>query len=200
MAVQRRARARTLRAKMPRVIKPAEPATTRPRRSGSALATVHGRILWWVGDWLAFGERAKWGEVYDEAKELFGFEYATLRQAAWVSRSVQLSSRLDKLTWGHHLEVAALDPKHQSRWLANRGNGVFGKWVEQRCGIGRSTAQNYMRVSEVFGGKVCATVVQTFDNRAMYLLAAPSVGAGNCLPMAGRVMVETGNQGRTIRP
>ena len=40
--------------------------------AGRQLAVVHGCILWWIGDWLAFGERAKYGEVYDEAMELFG--------------------------------------------------------------------------------------------------------------------------------
>ena len=67
---------------------------------------------------MSFEERSKRGEVYEKAKELFRYEYGTLRQAARVSGSVQLCRRLHNLTWAHHQEVAALEPKDQTRWLA----------------------------------------------------------------------------------
>ena len=72
------------------------------------MATIHGCILWWVGDGLAFGEKKKWGETYDEAMTLFGCECQTLRDACYVSRNVQLSRRRDKLSFSHHREVAKL--------------------------------------------------------------------------------------------
>ena len=59
--------------------------------------------------------------------------------------------------------------------LAHHGNGVFGRWVEERCGISRMSANRYMQVQEAFGKtKECNKLLQTFDDSAMYLLAAPS--------------------------
>lgn len=56
--------------------------------------------------------------------------------------------------------------------LSHRGNGTFGKWCVERCGISRMTAHNAITAFGVFGGANCKTVLQSFDATALYLLSA----------------------------
>jgi hypothetical protein len=70
-----------------------------------------------IGDWINYAEN-KWGEKYNEAMACTGLEYKTLRDYAYVSRSVQLSARADNLPFRHHSVVAKLkDPEEQKHWL-----------------------------------------------------------------------------------
>jgi hypothetical protein len=67
--------------------------------------------MWWLGDWLVFGEKRKWEHgQYDEAIKL-GFEWDTARKASWVAKEFETGRRRPLLTWGHHREVAGLDPQ-----------------------------------------------------------------------------------------
>jgi N6-adenosine-specific RNA methylase IME4 len=86
------------------------------RTVGAQLARIHGAMLWWIGDWLLYGERA-YGEKYAEALEATPYEYGTLRNAKVVAEAIALSRRRDNLTWAHHQEVAPLEPADQDRWL-----------------------------------------------------------------------------------
>ena len=56
--------------------------------------------------------------------------------------------------------------------LANHGNGVFNKWIEQRCGFTRQSAYRYIGVHDAFGD--CNTVLQTCDAKALYRLSSDS--------------------------
>jgi hypothetical protein len=56
--------------------------------------------------------------------------------------------------------------------LARHGNGTFGTWCVERCGISRMSANRAMQAYSQF--KDCNTVLQTFDATAMYLLSAES--------------------------
>lgn len=55
--------------------------------------------------------------------------------------------------------------------LANHGNGTFGKWCKERCGITDKSARNYMGVVEVFDGKVPERLSRTFTAESLYLLS-----------------------------
>jgi hypothetical protein len=58
--------------------------------------------------------------------------------------------------------------------LANHGDGCFGKWCKERCGIDRSTAHHYRNVVEVFGKHkelICCPGQQTFDAKSLYYLS-----------------------------
>jgi hypothetical protein len=83
---------------------------------GRVLSTVHSSTAWCLGDWLAFGEDTYVGR-YRDAVELCSLRYQTLRNYAWVSRRFPLSRRRDKLSFGHHAEVAALPEPEQDYWL-----------------------------------------------------------------------------------
>lgn len=59
--------------------------------------------------------------------------------------------------------------------LAKHGKeGLFGSWIKAECGIGRTTAYNYMNAFERFGSSDCSSLEQ-FTAEAMYLLSADKV-------------------------
>lgn len=75
-------------------------------------------LSWYVGDWLAFGERHKqWKDQFDAAVDFIGIEPSTLHNYMYVSRHISSSRRREDVSWSHHYEVAALDDESQSVWL-----------------------------------------------------------------------------------
>jgi N6-adenosine-specific RNA methylase IME4 len=87
---------------------------------GERLSSVEQSIMWWIGDWWAYGENRKWGKGEDVAEAL-GINYQTARDAGWVSNKFELSRRRDNLSWSHHREVARLDPDMADTMLADAG-------------------------------------------------------------------------------
>ncbi len=86
-------------------------------RLDSWLDLVGGSALWWWGDYLNHLASAR-GIEYAEAKAASSYAPATLKQAAWVCRHVAVERRRGlPLTFGHHIEVAALSPTDQEIWL-----------------------------------------------------------------------------------
>lgn len=71
---------------------------------------------WWVGDAIAFGEK-KYGHTYAAAVEATGRSLQTLKNLAWVSRSVPPNRRDRGLSWRVHREVAPLRSSDQREWL-----------------------------------------------------------------------------------
>jgi hypothetical protein len=83
---------------------------------GKELNRIGGAIMWWLGDWWAFGEK-KYGERVEAAKEL-ELDFGTCRNAGWVANKVEASRRRDVLSWSHHYEVCSLDTDEQEEFLA----------------------------------------------------------------------------------
>lgn len=79
---------------------------------GNTLQQVNASLNWWIGDWMNYGEK-KWGEMYAQAVEVTGWDYQRLANAKWVSARIPFSTRVEKLTWTHHREVATLEPEVQ---------------------------------------------------------------------------------------
>ena len=106
---------------------------------GGTLKSVEGSIMWWIGDWLRFGER-KWGHSYQQAAEATGYDQGILRTAKWVAEAFDdLSCRQDKLSWTHHSEVARLPPEERSDVLQTSvDNGWSAK--ETRAEVNRRKA------------------------------------------------------------
>jgi hypothetical protein len=84
---------------------------------GANLRKIEGGVMWWLGDWLRYGE-AEHGEKYSQALDATDYAYQTLNSARWVAERVEAKRRRKGLTWGHHREVAALEAKEQDKWLA----------------------------------------------------------------------------------
>ena len=85
-------------------------------RIGGFLWTLEGGVMWWLGDWLNFGER-KYGETYAQAAEITGYKVQTLKNAAWVASQYESSTRVDDLSFSHHQAVASLPPKDRKELL-----------------------------------------------------------------------------------
>ena len=84
---------------------------------------------WQLADWAAFGEpgnleKAKFnsvqriGSALRQFCELHGLSYSSMKVYAMVARNVPAVRRLTELTFQHHMEVAALSPALQKKWLA----------------------------------------------------------------------------------
>jgi hypothetical protein len=71
---------------------------------------------WWVGDWLRFGN-ARYGEKYARARKITGYDTQTLMNMVWVCSRIETSRRRERLSWSHHVDVAALDLLTQERLL-----------------------------------------------------------------------------------
>ena len=96
---------------------PADLTFARWQEIGTTLREMERSVMWWIGDWLRFGEQ-RWGEMYDAAQQVTGLDQKTLRNAKWVCRQYSdLSLRRDNLGWSHHANVAALSEPERTKVL-----------------------------------------------------------------------------------
>ncbi|MBK9122828.1 MAG: hypothetical protein IPM16_06860 [Chloroflexi bacterium] len=102
---------------------------------GQFLREVEAGLQWAIGDWLNQGE-IRYRDTYMGAAVGLGFEVATLRDFAYVARSVKLSVRTDALSFNHHKLIAAMDPQMQRLWLARAvaANWSIGEMRDQLRG------------------------------------------------------------------
>jgi hypothetical protein len=84
---------------------------------GRRIATITDSAAWWIGDWLAFGRRFYPGR-YKAALATTGLDYQTLRNYAWVASRFTPSRRDDRVSFGHHAELASLPGDEADAWLA----------------------------------------------------------------------------------
>lgn len=74
---------------------------------GEWLQSAERSLMWWIGDWMRFGER-KWGEKYAQAIAVTGHSYQTLADAKWVSSTFEFSERSENLNWSHYRQAAGV--------------------------------------------------------------------------------------------
>jgi hypothetical protein len=86
------------------------------RAVGGRLRELKNRMLWWVGDWCAYGE-CHYGATYTAALAETGYDYQTVANASHVARRFEFYRRRENLSWSHHAEVASLEPAEADRWL-----------------------------------------------------------------------------------
>lgn len=93
------------------------------RQYGKQLLEGAVAVMWWIGDWLNYGER-RYGQTYTMAVDMTGLELGTLANAKRVAAAIETSRRREVLSFSHHADVAALDPAEQDAILdeaATRG-------------------------------------------------------------------------------
>lgn len=83
---------------------------------GKILSALQGRLQWLIGDWAATIEQ-QWGRKYKDIAEYLGYEEKTIRDWVYVCRSVELSMRIDNVSFAHHQLVASMAPDDQLMWL-----------------------------------------------------------------------------------
>ncbi|MEU9343311.1 LmbU family transcriptional regulator [Streptomyces sp. NPDC048278] len=86
-------------------------------RIGEGLRELADSSVWWLADWLIFGETAYGVRRYREAIDRTGLDHQTLRNYAWVARRFEHRRRRDGLSFAHHAEVTRLSPPEQDYWL-----------------------------------------------------------------------------------
>lgn len=84
---------------------------------GQPLIRIAQASMWWIGDWLLFGER-KYGEKYSQAIEATGYALSTLKNAQWVADRFPPDQRREDVTFSQHKTIAGLDPKPRAELLA----------------------------------------------------------------------------------
>jgi len=78
------------------------------------------RDEWVIGDTVLHGVEAFGEKTLKEIANKLNLDYGTLRTHKWVSQNVPLSTRVDKLSWRHHREVAScLTTESKQNWLKN---------------------------------------------------------------------------------
>lgn len=93
---------------------------------GDFLKQVNKCVLWWLGDWLNFGEN-KYGEKYSQALDETDYTYGGLANASWVSNRFEISCRHENLSWSHHSEVASLDIEKREKYLNDAEENGWSK-------------------------------------------------------------------------
>jgi N6-adenosine-specific RNA methylase IME4 len=78
-------------------------------RLGQQLRRAAEAVMWWLGDWWAYGEH-RYGDRAQAVREGFGWSFQTCMDAAWVARKFETSRRREVLSWSHHKELAGLTP------------------------------------------------------------------------------------------
>ena len=86
------------------------------RHIGEQISCIAQASAWWLGDWLIYGQD-KYPDRYKRAMLGTSLDYQTLKNYAWVARRFEPSRRRDRLSFQHHVEVAALPLTEQDSWL-----------------------------------------------------------------------------------
>lgn len=83
---------------------------------GNWLQSAERSLMWWIGDWWAFGEH----EYGDRAKAAIASDYTlqACMDAGWVSRQYETSDRSEVLSWTHHRTAASLQRAVRQELLA----------------------------------------------------------------------------------
>lgn len=122
---------------------------------GETLKVVHRATLFWIGDWLNYGER-KYGEMFAQAIDATYYSLSTLQTAKWVSDRIETSMRMEDLTWNHHQVIAPLEPNEQGEWLDRAVRGEDGRpWSVRKL---RAELQQQRSEREDHESKVKATI------------------------------------------
>ena len=88
-------------------IAPAEMSYEQWEAIGHTMQQVNRSLNWWLGDWLAFGDR-EYGQKYAQAVEATDSSVESLRKYKGVAERVDRSVRSSVLSWTHHALVAYL--------------------------------------------------------------------------------------------
>lgn len=109
---------------------------------GYKLTLVGKAVAIATGDWANYGkERYEQGR-YKKVMAILGLKYGTVRTYASVAARVELSNRLDNLSFQHHAVVAALPAVQQRRLLARAEKDHLSPFELKRvAGTGRAKPQ-----------------------------------------------------------
>lgn len=126
---------------------------------GLKLSKIERTVLWWIGDWLNYGER-KYGEKYSQALDETGFDYQTLADSKWISSKVKVSCRQENLTFEHHRHIAKFESDEQREWL-DRAAMLGWSAKELRQQIKQRGLLDYVRHKQAIEGTGEVSIVES---------------------------------------
>jgi hypothetical protein len=103
------------------------------------LGQLHRTSQWLLGDLLNHIERV-YGETYAQAAEATGLTKGALMNYTWVCSKIPRSRRRPRVPFSTHMEVAALEPSEQERWLKEAENK---HWTKEELRIARKSEDNH---------------------------------------------------------
>lgn len=84
---------------------------------GVYLGVMNRSCMWWIGDWLVYGE-GRYGDSFSQAATSTGLAEQTLLNRMYVCRNVKPENRRVGLSFGVHAEVASCKTaREQKKWL-----------------------------------------------------------------------------------
>ena len=97
---------------------------------GQSLGHAEKSLMWWIGDWWAYGEQQNYGErkAVVESEDWEGPPFSTCMTAGWVARKIRTSIRIEVLGFSAHQFIAGLPEEwHEEAlaWAAGGENGVI---------------------------------------------------------------------------
>lgn len=84
---------------------------------GETLTTVGEGVMWWLGDWWAYGSHAYGDRARAAAEGRLPWAYQTCMSAGWVARKFPTTSRRLEVSWSSHQEVASLPEEEREELL-----------------------------------------------------------------------------------
>jgi hypothetical protein len=83
---------------------------------GKKLRACQGSVLWWLGDWVNYGED-KFGEKFAQVISETDYDLETIRQAAWVCSRVPIVRRRVDVPFSTFKMIASLEEAQQVKML-----------------------------------------------------------------------------------
>lgn len=83
---------------------------------GKRINIIARASLWWLGDYLRFGER-KFGQEFAQIVDELGYAVQTAKNAMAVCGAIPPEDRHPEMSYSHHAEVAFLQRDERRRWL-----------------------------------------------------------------------------------
>lgn len=140
------------------------------KQLGEHISVIHNCSAWWIGDWLIFGED-RYPDRYKDALAGTSLDYQTLKNYAWVARKFKISRRRDRLSFQHHVEVAALSEEKQDEWL-DRAERFQWSRNKLRASLRASNAASQLQAADGKDATVSFKLVMRSTQQAAWLEAA----------------------------
>lgn len=126
---------------------------------GRVIQRAEKAVMWWIGDWLNYGESA-YGETYTQAIDETSYTYQTLADAKWASKKVEVSRRRENLSFSVHREVAPLAPEYQDYWL---GKAEAEGWGRELLRSELKHAKRNQKLAEISAGNKDLSADRTYN-------------------------------------
>jgi hypothetical protein len=126
----------------------------------TSIGNASRSVAFVIGDWLVYGqtlfgpdavaERRVSSEAYLCAIAATGLDLSTLQNYAYVSRSVPISLRNERLSWEHHRILAKLPQPEQQQWIdacvaeEDSGQRMSTRRLRKSLNLGRVATEDDM--------------------------------------------------------